>query len=88
VVAARAVVRYDFSNFASEHPDHGGQMQRRAILLLVLLGVLVLFYMVASSRSMTGIAARQESQTATLEQLDERALGGPGREAKPQSDDE
>ena len=63
-------------------------MQRRAILLLVLLGVLVLFYMVASSRSMTGIAARQESQTATLEQLDERALGDPGREAKPQSDDE
>jgi len=77
-----------FSDFASEHPDQGGQMQRRAILLLVLLGVLVLFYVVASGRSMTGIAARQKSQTATLEQLDERALGDPGREAKPRSDDE
>ena len=63
-------------------------MQRRAILLLVLLGVLVLFYIVVSGRSMTGIAARQKSQTATLEQLDERALGASERETEPPSDDE
>lgn len=58
-------------------------MQRRAILLLVLLGVLALFYASVTRKSVPAITAEQQTQTRTLNQLDEQVLGkvGPAKEA-------
>jgi hypothetical protein len=58
-------------------------MQRRASLLLVLLGVLVLFYASVTRKSVPLITAEQQTQTRTLNQLDEQVLGkvGPAKEA-------
>ncbi len=47
-------------------------MHRRAILLLVLLLVLAVFYSTVVRQSMPDIKARQKAQTEMLNNLDER----------------
>lgn len=50
-------------------------MQRRAILLFVLLVVLAVLYATVTRDNIPAITAEQEAQTKALEQLDEEVLG-------------
>jgi preprotein translocase subunit SecG len=60
----------------------GEIMQRRTILLLVLFGVLALFYASVTRKGVPTITAEQKTQTRMHNQLDEQVLGtvGPGQQ--------
>ena len=53
-------------------------MQRRAILLLILLAALVLFYASVALERAPTIISGQKAQTEQLNELDERVFGEPG----------
>lgn len=56
-------------------------MQRRAILLFVLLAVLALFYASVARKSMPAISAGNKAQVQMLNRLDEQVLGEVGAQA-------
>jgi hypothetical protein len=61
-------------------------MQRREILLVVLLAMLVLLYASIAADRAPGIIAGQKAQAERLNELDEEVLGAPG--AGPEQDGE
>ena len=62
------------------------RVQRREILLIVLLAVLVLLYASITSDRGEGIIAGQKAQAERLKGLDEEVLGAP--ETEPDLDDQ
>ena len=63
-------------------------MQRRAILLLVLLGVLALFYASVTRKSVPTISAGNKAQVQLLNRLDEQVLGTVGAEPEAADSDQ
>ena len=71
-----------------EQPGKPGEaekvrVQRREILLIVLLAVLVLLFASITADRGSGIIAGQKAQAERLNDLDEEVLGAPGAETEP-----